>query len=183
MPLIKQRATLGVIQHHSDCRCCCLEWADESVGFGLSHQRSSLQEDRWTRQQLETSPASCGFLRWDCATETLTSPGPLCFRWEPATRWRCRDGGESGNVEGPQKSWCRSRCRLTRPEGNLLLQVRWAPFHPGPRWSHHRRPFRTIYHCRCGLHWKLCWIACCCWSVQSKGRPTAAQKKRKHNKM
>lgn len=154
------------------------------MAVGPPHQHSSLQEDRRTRRQLETSPASCGFLRWDCATGTPTSPGPLCFRWEPAARWRCRDGGESGNGEEPQKSWCRCRCRLMRPEGNLLLQVRWAPFHPGPRWSHHLHPFRTICHCHCGPHWKLCWTACCCWSVQSKGRPTAAHKKKtkKQNK-
>lgn len=153
------------------------------MGFGLSRRDLSLREDPRTQQQLETSPASCGCPQWDCATETLTSPCPLCFQWEPAARWCCRDENESGNGEGLQKSWCQFRCRLMRPEGNLLLQVHWAPFQPGHHWSHHLHPFRTICHCHCGLHWKLCWIACYCWSVQSKGRPTAAHKKKREKKM
>lgn len=146
------------------------------MGFGLSRQDSFPQEDLRTQQQLETSPASCVLLRWDCATETLTSLGPLGRHWEPAARWRCHDENESGNGEGLQKSWCQFHCRLTPPEGNLLLQVRWAPTQPGHHWGHHLHPFRTIYHCHCGPRWTLCWIACCCPSAQSNGHLTAAQK-------
>lgn len=153
------------------------------MGFGLSRPDSFLREDPRTRQQPETSPASCGLPQWGCATETPTSPCPLCLHWEPAARRCCRDENESGNGEGLRKSCCQFHCRLMRPEGNLLLQVRWAPFQPGRRWSHHLHPFRTIYHCHCGPRWRLCWIACYCQSVRSKGRLTAAPPQKKETQL
>lgn len=143
------------------------------MGFGLSRPDSFLLAGLGTQRPQVTSPTSCGLPRWGYAMETLTSPCSLGLHWELAGRWCCRDesGGERG--EGLHKSWCRCRCRPTPPEGSRLLPGRWALFHPGHRRRLHLLPFRTIYRCRCGPRWTLCWIECCCWSGQNKGHPTA----------
>lgn len=143
------------------------------MGFGLSPD-SFLLVVLGTQQRQVTSPASFGLPRWGCATETPSAPCSLCLRSEPAGRWCCHDESGGGCGERLHKSWCRCRCRPTPPGGSRLLPGRWAPFRPGRRWRFHPLPSRTIYHCRCGPHWKLCWIECCCWSAQSKGHRTAS---------
>lgn len=144
------------------------------MGFDLCRQDSFLLEDLGTQQQQATSLASCGLPQWGCAMETLTAPCSLCLHWEPVGRWCCHDENENGSGEGLHKSWCRCHYQLRPPGGSLLLPGRWARFQPDHHSSLHPLPFRTIYRCHCGPHWKLCWTECYCWSVQSKGHPTAS---------
>lgn len=148
------------------------------MGSGLFRPYSFLLEVLGTQRQQVISPASCGLPRWGYAMEILTAPCSLCLHWEPIGRWCCHDenGGESG--ERLHKSLCQCRCRPRPPGGSHLLPGHWAQFHPGHHWSLHPLPFRTIYRCRCGPRWKLCWIEYYCSSVRSKVRQTARRNRK-----